>query len=391
MKTSTVTLTQAFVDTIQAVPDTQQFYDDALKGLFLQVEPDGTKTWFMSCNNWVVKLSPSTILSEVHEKALVALSELHNSSMNLLIQNISMMKFVPVINNTCTSLLINTPVDYLTLKELLAEYNHAGASKYIYTTIKSCFDLTKPVFQITVLWAEKWRNDFIAAGHKVATGNRAVSALRTLLNWGEDRGLCQGSLRKIKMLPETDSNIIIRYLDKTEDDRLRSALNEFDIVFQTIIITELNTGIRLTALLSLQWNDLDFEHQQITLRASTAKNRTNKTVPMNSEVLKALLKLKNSPERCLDCDDYVFINPRTKTRYKNITKLWKKLKNKAQIEDLRFHDLRHNFASQLVMNGVELNTVREVMTHSDLKMTLRYAHLAPDKKMKAVEKLVRHE
>ncbi|MNE60355.1 site-specific tyrosine recombinase XerC [compost metagenome] len=72
-------------------------------------------------------------------------------------------------------------------------------------------------------------------------------------------------------------------------------------------------------------------------------------------------------------------------RLEDVKSAWLNLLERAKIADFRWHDMRHDFASRLVMAGVPLNTIRDLLGHSDIKMTLRYAHLAPGTKAAAVE------
>jgi site-specific recombinase XerD len=87
--------------------------------------------------------------------------------------------------------------------------------------------------------------------------------------------------------------------------------------------------------------------------------------------------------------DLVFPSPQTGKKMGDCRTSWETIVKKAGLEDFHWHDMRHDFASHLVMNGVDLNTVRELLGHADMKMTLRYAHLAPETKMRAVETLDR--
>jgi site-specific recombinase XerD len=75
------------------------------------------------------------------------------------------------------------------------------------------------------------------------------------------------------------------------------------------------------------------------------------------------------------------------TPFNAVKRSWSSLLKKANIEQFLWHDIRHHFASKLVMAGVDLNTVRELLGHSDIKTTLRYTHLAPEHKINAVQKI----
>ncbi len=110
-------------------------------------------------------------------------------------------------------------------------------------------------------------------------------------------------------------------------------------------------------------------------------------IPLNSEALTALSAWR---EQTANQNELVFINEETGKPFTTIKKSWSALRDKANLTNFRWHNFRHHFASRLIMSGSDLNTVRELLGHADIKMTLRYAHLAPSHKADAVERLVNH-
>jgi integrase len=235
------------------------------------------------------------------------------------------------------------------------------------------FDI--PTQNITIISIEKWS---LGRKARAATLNRQTAVLKAVLNWAVKRDIIEvNPLIRLEQLQQSDSISKVRYLSPEERGRLMTALDECSDYLSAMVIISLHTGIRQGALFSLLWSDVDLDKKILTLRDEDAKNNKLNYVPINNAALQAFVGLDRK-------SSLVFPSPKTGDKIDNCRKAWRKLLEIADIKNFRWHDMRHDFASQLVMKGVDLNTVRELLGHSDIKMTLRYAHLAPGVKAKAV-------
>lgn len=142
------------------------------------------------------------------------------------------------------------------------------------------------------------------------------------------------------------------------------------------------TGVRIQAeALTLKWEDIDFKHGLLTVRAAYAKSGESRAVNLNS-IVKAALKQLRERSR----EEYVFSKP-DGSPYKSIRTAFKTSCRHAKLFNVTPHVLRHTFASRLVMAGVDLRTIQELGGWRELEMLQRYAHLSPNHKSEAVEKI----
>jgi integrase len=232
---------------------------------------------------------------------------------------------------------------------------------------------------ITAWEIEKWRNKRLTDGVKPATTNRQINTIKGCLSRAVEWGAINShDLNKVKTL--TVDNSKVRYLSKDEEKRLRENLKDSDTDFlEVIVLLALNTGMRKGELLSLEWNHINFDNKIVTVDFQNAKSGHTRHLPLNTQAFNALKLWQQET----DGIGFVFKDKKN-AQLKDFPYVWGALLDEAQITNFRFHDLRHHFASKLVMASVDLNTVRELLGHSDLKMTLRYAHLAPEHKAAAV-------
>ena len=215
---------------------------------------------------------------------------------------------------------------------------------------------------------------------KPATVNRRFMFVSGVLTEAERRGyIPHNPASKLSQLPEHNDKL--RWLAEDEEARL---LESAALFLRPIIRLALHTGARKGEILGLRWADIDME--QWLVRFAQTKNHRTRYVPINSALAEVLKSLKGSKR-----PEFVFTSPGTGTRYKNIDTSFQTAVRLAELRGVTFHTLRHTAASRMVQRGVPLNTVREILGHGSMQVTMRYAHLAPGNLRDAIEVLARAE
>jgi integrase len=403
-------LTQTYVQSLQPSLKRQIFRDLTILGLVLFVEPTGKKTWYADYKRpngkrTYHKIGPAEILTVTQARDVAQ-------------------KFLASVT------LGNDPIEVkevkkgrMTLRQLILEHysswviDNRRSGQETLNILTRAFDdfMDLPTDEITMLAIEQWRAKMRREkGLKASSLNRRITALKAVLNWAVKREIIEtNSMAKLERLREEDSNTKLRYLSPEERKRLFAALDERETLIRNareshngwlesrekdvlpdlsrcafvdhlkpMIIVSLNTGIRKGSLFQLRWSDIDFQEGILTIQPSAEKSSKLLHIPMNEE-LEETLKAWQRQTRGKG-DGLVFPSPRTGKVLSNCQTAWENLLKSADIKNFRWHDMRHDFASQLVMAGIDLNTVRDLLGHADLKMTLRYAHLVPENKRQAV-------
>lgn len=235
------------------------------------------------------------------------------------------------------------------LKTELKKATHGNGKPYAAQTIKHQIVIIRRLFNL----ARKW---------EIYSGPNPVDAVQ---------------------LPHVD-NEKTEFLTDDELHRLLDTLETWPCQESVAIIKfALLTGCRRGEILGLKWNDVDFERGMITLRGMDGDGPKGKkvvTIPVDAGALTILKERQvTSP--------YVFPGEDGKQRT-DFKGPWQRIRKAAGLPDgFRFHGLRHNLACTLVSSGVELTVVRELLSHKDIKTTLRYAHLKPDAVKKAASQI----
>lgn len=263
-------------------------------------------------------------------------------------------------------------------KEFIDDY--AKVNKRSWKRDITSLNNLKPFFrglnlsEITPALIEKYKAKRLKDGAAETTINRELTCLKTIYNKANEWG-------------RTDNNPAARIKNFKENNKIQIILNPVEIEklidkapehLKPIIIIAVNTGMRRGEILSLKWKNINFRKGYIEIEDS--KSGESRKVPMNSTVYETLKELDKS-------HSFVFYNPKTKKNIVEIKRSFNTAREKAGLKKVRFHDLRHTAATRMCELGVPLKIVSQILGHSTIKMTERYANPTPDTMKEAVEKL----
>jgi integrase len=232
--------------------------------------------------------------------------------------------------------------------------------------------------EITYLDLETYRNKRKATssmGGKPradASVNREMALVSHMLAKAVEWGLLENSpFKKGKRLMLKENNHRLRFLSEPEIERLLQActdLKTYTPHLRPLVETALHTGMRRGELLGLQWEQIRNGFIYLT----ETKSGKSRQIPINNRLADVFKEVRRGNQLK---SEFVFCDSQGR-RFLEVKRSFASACKRAGVEDFRFHDLRHTFASRLVMKGASLKAVQELLGHADMKMTMRYAHLS---------------
>ena len=291
---------------------------------------------------------------------------------------------------------LDEEIKQLSIQDLFVEFSkyskveHSKSSQKRYRAILDHFkDFIKgyPVPSQISRFSPKVFDDYKAFRKNQGAANKTIntelglfrSIFYLAIKW---KYLKENPLKSVKMLKE-DNHKKPRFLNKEECDLLLTNCGD---TLYPIFFTFLNTGMRKGELEHLEWKDVDFDRRKLKIKVKEnwRPKTTEREIPINAGllvVLKEHKKVKSGPLVFHDGKGQPIEPNSLRKKLMAITK-------KCGFPDVtKIHTLRHTFASYLVMNGVDLPTVKKLMGHSNIDTTMIYSHLADEHVDKAVEKL----
>jgi len=216
---------------------------------------------------------------------------------------------------------------------------------------------------------------FRAKRVQVTTVNKELDLLKSILNRAVDWGYLRiNPATRVKKFKENVKEPV--FLNHSEGSRLIGVAKG---QIRTMIVLGLCSGLRKTEMFNLRWEDIDFVEKQ--LRVRIAKGKSFRMIPMNDLLCGILMSHPRHKSSLF------ILHNSDGSRWKDVRWSFQKALKGAGLPQKTFHSLRHSFVTNLVANGVDLRVVQELAGHKDLRTTMRYAHLTPNRLTDSVKKL----
>ena len=206
-------------------------------------------------------------------------------------------------------------------------------------------------------------------GYQPATVHHVLKLIRRVYNWHIQNSFYFSSNPCSTIKLQKYDNRINNILTKKELVDFVSFLETWENRRAAFVIMfGIFTGRRKNEILSVKWDQIDFEHS--TMTCLNTKNGSSQSFPLNKKSLSVLKNAKN-----IQISEWVFPSSSGKYYYNGFNLAWNRLKKRIGLK-IRFHDLRHSYASHLASsNKVDIFTLKKLLGHKDINLTMRYAHL----------------